>query len=304
MAFHSSQDNTKTQSAARAAAARILAHTMDATPTPAASASPTTTPSPTPTPIPTPSGLPQVPTRVGFAEGATLGTGTTMLAEVMETDGVTPHQETATPQVWTSDTNNIGICQDPTTKAWCVYPYTQVNPGAAGGQFQYAWDIGFNINVAAPPEHLQLAVVFPDSTGVSNLYRFDGFRLTCAQPALQFVGGAAVIGTPADIGLDCQNNQLAVPSGFQDMGAAQADEFGAFIQDLHDVSNVGNFTSAGTTIQAPMVATLLDHVVVVKDAAGIYHKVMIFYLASDGNGNITEIDGADLAADATGKFSF
>lgn len=136
-----------------------------------------------------------------------------------------------------------------------------------------------------------------------DLYQFDGFRLTCAQPALQFVNGAAVTDPPADVGLDCQNIRLVVSGGYQDVGATQADELGAFIQDLHDVSSVGTFTSAGTTLSATTVASLLDHVIIVKDAAGIYHKVMIFYIVSDANGNLTDVDGADLAADATGTFA-
>ncbi len=300
MAFHNAQDNGTTQASMRSALARIAASSMATSPSPSPSASPTTgptvPPSPTPIPIPSPSGYPQVPTRIGFAAGL-LTTGDTIIVQVLTAAvGGTPVYEPTAPVTWTSDPSSISIL-----------PGEQLST-VSTANYPDAWDFGVDIGQSLP-EHIQGAFQFPDSTGIVDMYRFDGFYLECdttnslsapVTTKIDLTSGIAAVSSPtdaADIGIDCANHVLELPSGYQFVGATAPDVFGSYLQNLADVTVVpADYTSQGTTIAAADLKNYVDGVIVMKDRNGGYHKLMIFNAETDSSGNLSGIYAADLAA--------
>lgn len=269
-----------------------LRHPFSGSPTPTPSPNgsptpvPTPTPTPTPVPIPSPTGLPQVPTTLAIYSGFNLAGGTSAFLEVLDATTRQPVAESNAP-TWIS------------SKSWLINP-TGVTPYPSGTilNLKDAWSVAFQQTVAAP-YHAQVAFTFPDSTGVVDMYSYDGFALTPSDPGVNFdpatgVAKAATSTTTADFYIDSQG--VEAPGGIQRVADQNPNVFGDPTPAFHNLMSLPTFASDGPTLSYGHVC--VGCIYATKDSHGLLHKFMI--TLSDTN----RMFFMQLGADVTGAFAF
>jgi hypothetical protein len=159
-----------------------------------------------------------------------------------------------------------------------------------------AWSVAFKYGGMAAPHHTQVAFVFPDSTGILDVYSFDGFILSqTGVSSVTLTTGTAVADSAAgDMYLDLDGIQM--PNGYQWLEPVNPNIFGDPTPALHNVGSLPGFSSQGTTLLWSSICVGCTYAT--KDSLGGLHKFMVTFM--DAN----SVTIYQLAADPTGTFPF